>query len=273
MKFTHVVGFVCLVALLAACGTPRRPAVIADRAPVASVSADTIVDAIPRADPIRKAGNKSPYVINGVQYEVMQDATGYRERGVASWYGQKFHGRPTSNGEIFSVYGVTAAHKTLPIPSYVRVTNRNNDRSLVVRVNDRGPFHADRIIDLSYAAAIKLGFAEQGTAPVDVELIQVAGVKDLRTAAAGSPWKDASSEPERATILQIGAFGTQKAAQRQVDKIRNITDQAVSISQLGSGNNILFRVRIGPVSDSRTLLALRDRLISVGYESPRLLSQ
>ena len=107
-------------------------------------------DAVPRADPILEAGNRSPYTVNGRSYRVLENHSGYRERGIASWYGTKFHGQKTSNGEIFDLYQATAAHKTLPIPSYVRVTNELNGRSVVLRVNDRGPFHSDRVIDLSY---------------------------------------------------------------------------------------------------------------------------
>ena len=108
-------------------------------------------------------GNKSPYEVFGKRYTVMPSADGYTEEGVASWYGMKFQGRRTSNGEIFDVYKATAAHKSLPLPSYLRVTNLENNASLIVRVNDRGPFVGDRLIDVSYGVAVKLGFAEQGT--------------------------------------------------------------------------------------------------------------
>ncbi|MGB5098829.1 MAG: septal ring lytic transglycosylase RlpA family protein, partial [Porticoccaceae bacterium] len=128
-------------------------------------------DVTPRSEAITGAGNKNPYTVLGKTYHLLPTAAGYREKGVASWYGTKFHGRATSNGEPYDMFAMTAAHKTLPIPAYVRVTNLENGRSAIVRVNDRGPFHDDRIIDLSYAAAKKLGVFDQGTARVEVVAI------------------------------------------------------------------------------------------------------
>ncbi len=131
----------------------------------------TIPDATPRREPRGKYGNKSPYIVNGKTYTLLSDARGYQARGIASWYGEKFQGHRTSSFEPYDMYAMTAAHATLPIPSYVRVTHLGNHRSVVVRINDRGPFHDGRIIDLSWAAAHKLGYAMQGTAPVMVEAI------------------------------------------------------------------------------------------------------
>lgn len=152
---------------LVACGThPSR---------YSSSSKSTTVPggAIPKNEPYSKAGNKSTYRVFGKQYQVRKTHHGYKERGMASWYGKQFHGRLTSNLERYDMYAMTAAHKSLPIPSYVKVTNLRNKKSIVVRVNDRGPFHSNRIIDLSYAAAKKLGMAEQGTAMVELEAISV----------------------------------------------------------------------------------------------------
>ena len=142
-----------------------------DAAPLKAVNASDVADATPRPDPILAVGNKSPYTVNGVTYEVLQDYRHYRERGIASWYGAKFNGHETSNGEIFDLYQASAAHKTLPIPSYARVTNLDNGKSVVVRINDRGPFHSERLIDLSYGAAVKLGYMESGTATVASPLV------------------------------------------------------------------------------------------------------
>ena len=130
-------------------------------------------DAIPKKEPITRAGNKNPYQIFGKTYVLLPSAKGYSEEGIASWYGRKFHGRKTANGEIYDMYKMTAAHTTLPIPTFVRVTNLDNGRQIVVRVNDRGPFHGGRIIDLSYAAAKKLGYDTKGTARVRVEVVDV----------------------------------------------------------------------------------------------------
>ena len=129
---------------------------------------DAIPDAVPRAEIKSRSGNPETYVIDGVTYRVMDTSAGYREEGMASWYGGYFHGRRTSSGDIYDMYLMTAAHKSLPLPTYVRVTNLANGRSVILRVNDRGPFVDDRIIDLSFAAATKLGMAEVGTTRVEV---------------------------------------------------------------------------------------------------------
>jgi rare lipoprotein A len=132
------------------------------------INFDEIPDAIPQAEFKSRSGNPETYVIEGVTYRVMDTSDGYREEGIASWYGGYFHGRRTSSGDVYDMYLMTAAHTSLPLPTYVRVTNQENGRSVVLRVNDRGPFVGDRIIDLSYTAATKLGMAEQGTARVEV---------------------------------------------------------------------------------------------------------
>lgn len=161
---------ILLSLLLSACsgtGSSRK-----DAAPkVDKKKLAKIHDAVPRKDKVTRAGNKNPYTVFGKTYHLLASSEGYKKKGTASWYGTKFHGRMTANGERYNVYAMTAAHKTLPIPCYARVTNLSNNRQVIVRVNDRGPFHGDRLIDLSYAAAVKLGYAEQGTAPVLVEVV------------------------------------------------------------------------------------------------------
>ena len=127
---------------------------------------DAIPDAVPQAEPLHRFANR-PYAVLGRNFVPLATASGYRARGIASWYGKKFHGQKTSSGELYDMYAMTAAHPTLPIPSYVRVTNPGNQRSVIVRVNDRGPFHADRIIDLSYTAAYKLGYVNTGSTLVE----------------------------------------------------------------------------------------------------------
>ncbi|WP_319781935.1 septal ring lytic transglycosylase RlpA family protein [Oceanisphaera sp. IT1-181] len=147
---------------------------------------DHVKDAVPRYEPYTRGGNKN-YNVWGQDYEVWQDVQNYRDEGLASWYGAKFHGFNTSNGEVYDMYTMTAAHKNLPLPSFVRVTNKENGKQVVVRVNDRGPFHEGRVIDLSYAAAYKLGMLATGTASVKVELIKMApNGKEVRLAQNGS---------------------------------------------------------------------------------------
>jgi rare lipoprotein A len=198
----------------------------------------------------------SPYVIDGVTYEVIKDYRNYREQGTASWYGAKFTGHETSNGEFYDVYQATAAHKTLPIPCFARVTNLENGKSIVVRVNDRGPFHSDRLIDLSYAAAVKLGYMEIGTARVEVEVIEVAGVEDRRDPAYGMY-----------RYLQLGAFGKEAVARTLMDELRVLLSAPVFISPVESGGSLLYRVRVGPVDDKNHLLALQQQLQNSGYDA------
>jgi len=130
-----------------------------------------IPDAVPKVEPLAKSGNAPSYMVRGRQYHVKSNCYGYVERGLASWYGKPFHGRKTSSGEIYDMNGMSAAHKTLPLPTYARVTNLANKRSIVIRINDRGPFHQSRLIDLSYTAAVKLGVDKTGTALVEVRAI------------------------------------------------------------------------------------------------------
>ena len=137
------------------------------------ISAEDVHDAVPRAEPRARYGNHSPYTVLGKTYTVLPTSKGYHERGIASWYGSKFHGRRTSSGEPYDMHLATAAHKSLPLPTYAEVTNLDNGRKMIVKINDRGPFHEDRIIDLSYAAAIKLGVDQTGTARIDVRAIDV----------------------------------------------------------------------------------------------------
>tara|TARA_R110002049_G_scaffold87963_8_gene222564 strand:+ start:858 stop:1697 length:840 start_codon:yes stop_codon:yes gene_type:complete len=233
-----------------------RYAVQHDFAPLKPISPEEVVDAVPHPDPILAAGNMSPYVIDGVTYEVLKDYRGYRERGIASWYGAKFTGHETSNGELYDVYQASAAHKSLPIPCFARVTNLDNGKSIVVRVNDRGPFHADRLIDLSYAAAVKLGYMEKGTAPVEVEVIDVVGVDDRRDASYG-----------KYRYLQLGAFGSETTARTLLAELQNLLSAPVFISPVDAGGTMLYRVRVGPVDDKAHLLALQQRLQDSGYEA------
>ena len=255
-----LIGAMCCASVaLTACSSHRdaAPTEQADFAPSPSIRAPW-QDATPRPDPLLAEGNRSPYEVNGARYAVRVSAQGYRERGVASWYGMKFQGRPTANGEIFDVYGATAAHRSLPIPTYVRVTNLENDRSVVLRVNDRGPFHPDRLIDLSYGAALQLGFAEQGTASVLVESLDLAGVDDRR-------------ELKTATYryLQLGAYSSESAAGELSSEITSTWAYPVWVSTVDTDGRRLHRVRVGPFDDMRALERARAVLIEAGYPAPQ----
>ncbi|MEY4762910.1 MAG: hypothetical protein RLZZ200_2766 [Pseudomonadota bacterium] len=214
-----------------------------------------IPDAVPRVEPRSALGNPPFYDVSGQRYFVLSSAEGYRERGVASWYGPTFHEKNASNGDAYDMYAMTAAHKTLPLPSYVRVTNLANGRSIVVRVNDRGPFVGTRIIDLSYTAAWKLDMLRQGTTFVEVEAI-VPG--SLSQAAAGiAPAAPATIAATSGLYIQAGAFGVEDNARRLADRLRaaGLADVALRAS---SGATRIWRVRIGPVAD----VAAYDRVIA-----------
>lgn len=188
-----------VVALFAGCASraPERDG------PGTDIPADLqrVPDAVPRVEPLRVGGPNKPYEVLGVRYEPYTTDVPLRERGLASWYGAKFQGRPTSSGEPYDMYAMTAAHKTMPLPSYARVRNPANGREVIVRVNDRGPFHAGRVIDLSYTAALKLGVLN-GVAPVEVERLTHADIR------AGLPSRPAAVPVEAAGgfFLQLGAF-------------------------------------------------------------------
>jgi rare lipoprotein A len=234
---------------------PSRYQHARDGAPPIPIDPADVHDAIPRPDPILSAGNISPYVVDGVSYQVLDNHTGYRVTGIASWYGAKFHGHETSNGEIYNLYLASAAHKTLPIPCYARVTNLANGKSIIVRVNDRGPFHSDRVIDLSYGAAVKLGYMELGTARVEVEVLRVAGAEDRRGTVAGDY-----------RYLQLGAYSSQTSALRLQDTLQELLAPPVFVSPVQSGENLLYRVRIGPMSGAGEIAAVQEQLRIAGYE-------
>ncbi len=250
-----------LLGCLAAC-TQTEPG---DGKPLYELSAEEVVEPIPRPEKLVAAGNTSPYRVNGQTYQVMDSGAGYREQGVASWYGRKFHGRKTSNGETFNAYQASAAHRSLPIPAYVRVTNLENGRSMVVRVNDRGPFHPHRIIDLSYAAAVKLGFADRGTARVEVTAIDVPGSRDLRAGGLlGAPTADYR-------YIQVGAFSEAERAYALGQRLQGQMSAPVAVSETVHGDSAFYRVRVGPVDDHQQLLALQSRLRTLGYTETRLM--
>jgi rare lipoprotein A len=276
-----------LCLLLAGCGSapPRRDP--SPRAPVpapASVPAPSvpersapppppadllaIPDPVPRAEPRSKRGNPVYYEVFGKRYYLLATAEGYRERGVASWYGPDFHARPTSSGEPYDMYAMTAAHKTLPIPAYARVTNLSNGRSVVVRINDRGPFVANRIIDLSYTAAHKLDMTRAGTAFVEVQVLTPGSPTDAARALV-PPAPAALSGP--VLYLQVGAFGAADNATKLADRLRTSGIGQVSVSG-PAGTPALYRVRVGPFTDVASFDQLAARVAALGIEG-RLVSE
>jgi rare lipoprotein A len=254
-----------LAALLAAgcVSTPPRPAAPANAPPAPPPSAgpltppvppDQVPDAVPRVEPRSAYGNPAFYDVQGVRYYVLASAVGYRERGVASWYGPGFHEERTSTREPYDMFGMTAAHKTLPLPAYVRVSNLQNGRSIVVRVNDRGPFVGNRIIDLSYTAAAKLDMLRNGTAMVEVEAIDPAH-PESRVSAASSPGAAPSHAP---LYIQAGAFADPSNAERLADRLRGGGYGSVFVRATDFGGRRLYRVRLGPIAD----VAEFDRIVA-----------
>lgn len=268
--------FLAASLLLAACGSPppRReaPAAVAvpqtGPPPPPPANLDAIPDPVPRAEPRSTRGNPVSYEVFGKRYHVMATAEGYKERGVASWYGPDFHSRPTSSGEPYDMYAMTAAHKTVPIPAYARVTNLGNGRSVIVRINDRGPFVANRIIDLSYTAAHKLDMWRAGTAFVEVEVITPgasAGIaRDLTPAP--MPATPAAALTGPVLYLQVGAFGVADNAAKLVERLRATGIDAVGIAG-PAGTPPLHRVRIGPITDVAAYDAMAERVARLGLTS------
>ena len=263
-----------------------------DGPPPRDVDVSNLPDAVPKVELIRKAGNKSPYTVFGKTYQVLPSNKGYRERGVASWYGKKFHGRKTSNGETYDMYAMTAAHKSLAIPSYVKVTNLDNGRTVIVRVNDRGPFHGGRIIDLSYAAAKKLDYSAKGVANVEVTAIdprtyksknsyqkpsvqlntaelntvesavELPNTLDKNTVVAANTTQVNPPEigpiPSN-TYLQIGAFNSEVAATNLSGRVQGLSSYPVVVRRQEQPQQ-LFKVLIGPIKNNLKLLDLRNLL-------------
>lgn len=289
-KRLKTIAVVCGLFMLAACSSspsrqqPQRVySMDRDRGPSQAMDVTHIPDAVPRWEPRTAAGNKSPYTVLGRTYQVMASSDGYREQGLASWYGEKFHGELTSNGEIYDMYGMTAAHKSLPIPTYVQVTNLSNGHQVIVRVNDRGPFHDGRIIDLSYAAAKKLGFVDQGTAPVEVTAInpdtwiaQQGGGNQMAVRPTSSGSEPAAPTPGYQlpgnTFLQAGAFGSRQSAESLRRQLAELTSLPVFIREIREPQS-LFRVRIGPIEDHSQLLNLQDRIRQLNLGQPHLVQE
>jgi rare lipoprotein A len=283
---------IVLVCVLSACSSNApsssktdRYGGVKDGAPLRQLDPDSIADAVPRWEPITNNGNKSPYQVLGRTYYVLPSAKDYRKKGVASWYGTKFHGHTTSNMETYNLYGMTAAHKTLPIPSYVRVTNLANGRSAIVRVNDRGPFVDDREIDLSYAAAVKLGYHNNGTAPVLVEAIDtksptaLAAVTPKVPRLTDSASRDvASNKPDHPKVrpgnqlyVQVGAFQKSDSAEKMRSRVSDLVSHPVEIKRADIGVTY-YRVRVGPLANEDVALKLQNSLYQALGSEPRIIS-
>ncbi len=265
----RITFIILLTSLISGCG--GWPSIFekskeGDGAPAGGIDVSRIRDAVPRAEPRSRSGNPRKYTVLGRTYRVMQDSRGFSEQGVASWYGTKFHGRRTSSGETYDMYAMTAAHKSLPLPTYVQVTNMQNGRQVIVKVNDRGPFKDNRIIDLSYAAATKLGITGRGTGLVEIHALDPTrgGPRPVRNNIA-MPGSDAD------LYLQVGAFSDRNNAERLSQRLRDSTGWAVRIQTAVSYDQTMYRVQVGPLQSVEQADATSMRLAQLGIRDMRMI--
>jgi rare lipoprotein A len=270
-----------------------------DAAPGHDLDPEHVADALPRTEPRSRYGNgagKAPcpacYQVFGKTYEVLASADGYRERGFASWYGAKFHGAKTSSGEPYDMYLASAAHRTLPLPSYVEVTNLENGHRVVVRVNDRGPFHDNRVMDLSYAAALKLDIVRKGTGLVELRALsaaEIAAAERAAPAVAPAPSTGAPADPAPAVVastaplpeapplaaqpivwIQVGAYGSRANAERVAGQLAAAGLGAATLIDAGDTQRTLVKVRLGPYPSAEALDAATRALAGAGFPAPQL---
>ena len=289
-----ILSFSILALLLSGCASKKsssRYSIKHDHGPSAPVDVSNVPDAVPKVEPRSRGGNKSTYRVFGKQYSVLGNSDGYRQRGGASWYGNKFHGHLTSNGETYDMYKMTAAHKSLPIPTYVKVTNLSNGRQVIVRVNDRGPFHKGRIIDLSYAAASKLGMLRNGVAHVEVEAINPITWNASKVVAASASQKKAfplapkkilppsiSSPPlvqnalTPGRYLQVGAYSAEASARNVAHQLGTDFTHSAHVSNLDRASGRLYRVLLGPVMDQYEVDNMLEKLTQRGFIGAHLVN-
>lgn len=276
-RLEPVIACALLMALaLSGCAPfPVAPGSGQDYGPAQPVDVSQVPDAVPRNEPRSRFGNPPSYMVDGKTYHVLPECAGYHERGIASWYGMKFHGGRTSDGDTYDMYAMTAANKVVPLPCFVRVTNLKNNRSVIVKVNDRGPFVDNRIIDLSYAAARKLGVVATGTALVDVAAVTpgetppapaATTVASAASAPAATPVPraDAASGAPQ-LFVQVGAYAEQANAERARQKLEADGIKPVLIVSASAADKTLYKVRVGPLSDVSSVDALTQQLAGLGY--------
>ena len=273
-----------------------------DHGPVQHEDMSGLADAVPRVEVHSRGGNKSTYEVWGKKYNVMPSSTGFTQTGLASWYGKKFHGHLTSNGEIYDMYAMSAAHKNLPLPTFARITNLENGKIVIVRVNDRGPFHGDRVIDLSYAAASKLGYRKKGVAKVLIEAIDArswsaAGEQALRrqrqtgetqvtvqpvVKPVAKPVVQQKAKPIGSSMItkqvaRLPGFYIQVAALSKVESAVDLGEklkaqlQRMDVLLEQSKNGDIYRVIIGPIADRNSALLLGQKVVDYGFNNPLLL--
>jgi len=218
-----------------------------------------------QSEPKSRYGNHSPYIVFGKTYHLEDTKKNFQQTGTASWYGKKFHGHTTSNMEIFDMYKFTAAHRTLPLPSYIEVTNLDNNKKIVVRVNDRGPFKGKRIIDLSWAAAKALEYDKKGLANVSIKLIQAPGQSQQEPQISQSP-----TLQEGLKFLQVGAFSEEKYALNIANKLSKIILLPVHVTNTVA-QTPLYRVRIGPITEESNIIDIIEKVNGHGFNHTQMI--
>lgn len=287
LKHINAVFIIFLMVLLSSCYKTTKK----DGAPNFYVDETKVPNAVPKVEPLARAGNK-PYTVFGKRYYPMQSSRNYEAVGVASWYGTQFHSRDTSSGERYDMLGMTAAHKTLPLPTYVEVTNLKNNRKVIVKVNDHGPFEGNRLIDLSYVAAKKLGMLGHGTALVKIRAINpsnyhnpnltyIASNKPTKTntklastSSYKSSWQPSKSKSiakqTQLVYLQVGAFRHKSHAEKLKQHLATTLHMPVKISNPSAKGSKLYRVKIGPIKDVATANKITHRLKNLGISSNKI---
>ncbi|MDH5191213.1 MAG: septal ring lytic transglycosylase RlpA family protein [Gammaproteobacteria bacterium] len=264
---TRYISLAFIFLLIAGCSSVFVSQDSAPRNPPRDLA--SVPNAVPKVEPVTKAGNPSTYVVRGKRYYTKKSSKGFIQRGVASWYGTKFHGRKTSNGERYDMYAMTAAHKTLPIPTYVEVTNLHNGKKIIVRVNDRGPFESNRIIDLSYTAAHKLGILGKGTGLVEIRAI------DPRTPESDKPVQVRAPEPATpvatSLYLQVGAFSERTNAEELRSWLQTSLESGVKVDSVDQKKQPLYRVKVGPIETVEEIDRLSGQLASLGIKTPQVI--
>lgn len=292
-QYNWILCCLCLIsiALLNGCSSMKSRA---DGPPSFYVDETRVPNATPKPEKLAKYGNMQSYRVFGKKYYVMKSAKNFQETGMASWYGMKWHKQRTSSGERYDILGMTAAHRTLPLPTYVQVTNLKNDRTIIVKVNDRGPFASNRIIDLSYVAAKKLGMVGHGTTQVAIKAIDPQNISNLpnttRTvtvkdeviilssnkqdevlhAAVHTPANRYASSGEAGHYLQVGAFRNRVNAERLKQKLVAMVHSPVEITRPALASNSLYRVKIGPIKDFGAADDITRKLRAIGLSPERI---
>jgi rare lipoprotein A len=262
-------GLLLISTCLTACST-LTPDLQTDSAPGRPQDVSGVPDAVPRAEPLSRYGNPDSYVVYGKRYYTLPTSKGYREQGTASWYGTKFHGKRTSSGEPYDLYAMTAAHKTLPLPTYVEVTNLDNNRSVIVKVNDRGPFHEDRLIDLSYSAASRLDILPTGTGRVEVRAIDPDEYDNTAPLTTEPP---AEAQDNSILYLQVGAFSNRDNAERLQGDLQGQKIGAVRVIEASTDTGTYYKVQVGPLASEMEANRVTQELKTFGISNSHSIVQ